>query len=137
MTGWRDELIEAIKSKSEREAEEEAKRLKRLESALEVADEALGKAEEGLRFADAQLRGKSQPAKLEKKNGEVALAIHDLRLAVLLSREDAVVKVSYNDGRPREFDFAKDRHLSPKDVEEYVGRRAVELARAAQKQNPW
>ena len=137
MSGWRDELIEAIKSKNERDAEEEARRKQRLEAALEVADAALEKAEEGLRFADEQLRAKQQPVKLHKKNGEVALEMHDQRLSVLLSRDDAVLRVSYNDGRPREFDFAKDRHLSPKDVEEYVGRRAVELARAAQKTNPW
>ena len=137
MSGWRDELIEAIKSKSEREAEEDERRKKRLEAALEVAHEALQQAEEGLRFTDQQLRAKSQPVKLEKKNGEIALAIHDLRLTVLLTTDDAVLRVTYNDGRPREFDFAKDRHLSPKDVEEYVGRRAVELARAAQKNNPW
>jgi hypothetical protein len=137
MSGWRDELIEAIKSKSERDAEEEERRKKRLEAALEVAVEALEKAEEGLRFAGEQLQAKAQPAKLEKNNGEIALALHELRLSVLLSREDAVLKVTFNEGRPREFDFAKDRHLSPRDVEEYVGRRAVELARAAQKSKPW
>ena len=65
------------------------------------------------------------------------MSLNELRLSVGLSRSDAVLKVTFNDGRPREFDFAKDRHLSPKDVEEYVGRRAVELARAAQKANPW
>lgn len=137
MSGWREELIEAIKSKAERDAEEEERRKKRLAAALEVAHAALEKAEEGLRFADEQLRAKNQPVKLDKKNGEVALQMHDLRLSVLLSADDAVLRVTYNDGRPREFDFAKDRHLSPKDVEEYVGRRAVELARAAQKSNPW
>jgi hypothetical protein len=137
MSGWRDELIEAIKSKAEREAEEEARHKQRLLAALEVADAALAKAEEGLRFADEHLRAKQQPVKLHKANGEIALEMHDQRLAVLLSRDDAVLRVSFNDGRPREFDFAKDRHLSPKDVEEYVGRRAVELARAAQKIHPW
>ena len=58
-------------------------------------------------------------------------------LTVELDRSTAVLTVTYDAAKPREFDFAKDRHLSPKDVEEYVGRRLVELARAAQKAHPW
>jgi hypothetical protein len=134
---WRDELSEAIKSKAEREAEEAERRGKRLEEALTVADEAMAKALEGLRFADDRFRSKKQPSQLREANGSCTLSMHELSIAVDLSREDAVLKVTFNEGRPREFDFAKDRHLSPKDVEEYVGRRAVELARAAQKSKPW
>jgi hypothetical protein len=134
---WRDELSEAVKSKAEREGEEAKRRAKRLAEALTVADEAMDKAREGLRFANEQFQSKQQPSQIKEDGGSYELRMHDLSIAVDLSRDDAVLKVTFNDGRPREFDFAKDRHLSPKDVEEYVGRRAVELARAAQKANPW
>jgi hypothetical protein len=137
MTTWRDELIEAVKSQEEREAEEAARRQKRLTEALEVAEEALGKATEGLRFANEQFGSKEQSSKLDESNGDLVLGLGELSIAVELARDTAVLKITFNDGRPREFDFAKDRHLSPRDVEEYVGRRAVELARAAQKSNPW
>ena len=137
MAGWRDELIDVVKSKEEREVEEEARKQKRLHEALEVADEAMSKAADGLRFANEQLQNKKQPAALREKTDDLSLSLNHLSLSVGLSRGDAILKVTFNDGRPREFDFAKDRHLSPKDVEEYVGRRAVELARAAQKAKPW
>ena len=137
MSSWRDELLDAVKSKAEREAEEQERRNKRLAEALSVADDAMNKALDSLRFADENFRGKKQPSKLEQKKDACSLQLHELCLSVNLERNDAVVKVTFNDGRPREFDFAKDRHLSAKDVEEYVGRRAVELARAAQKNHPW
>jgi len=137
MAGWRDELVEAIKSKQEREAEEAERKRKRLEEALEVADEALTRAAGALEFVSEQLQSKSQPVTLSASDGDHCLKMHDYSLTVGISRDDAILKVTFNDGRPREFDFAKDRHLSPKDVEEYVGRRTVEFARAAQKSNPW
>ncbi len=137
MTTWREELVETCKSKAEREQEEAERRAKRLAEALQVADEAIGHALDGLRFAAEQLQSKQQPATLQQVDGGHTLSLHDQKIAVALDRNEAVVKVSFNDGRPREFDFAKDRHLSPKDVEEYVGRRTVELARAAQKAQPW
>jgi predicted RNase H-like HicB family nuclease len=137
MANWRDELTEVIKSKAERDAEEAERQKKRLEEALEVADDALRLALEGLKYTHEQIDEKSQPSKLEESEGAHTLSLHELSLVVGLSRSDAVLKVTFNDGRPRDFDFAKDRHLSPKDVEEYVGRRAVEFARAAQKQSPW
>ncbi len=137
MANWRDELIDVVKSKSEREQEDEERRKKRLAEALEVAEQALAKAADGLRFADELLKSKSQPSNLAEKTDDVSLQMNELSLGVALSRADAILKVTFNDGRPREFDFAKDRHLSVKDVEEYVGRRAVELARAAQKTTPW
>ena len=49
----------------------------------------------------------------------------------------AVIKVTFGEGKPREFDFAKDRHIAPADVEEYIGRRSLELVRAAHKAHPW
>jgi hypothetical protein len=137
MSTWRDELVEAIKSKSEREAEELERKRKRLEEALRVADDALGQARDGLHFVGEQLRSKSQPCDLSDGDGKVSLAVHGQTLTVALARDEATIRVTLNEGRPRDFDFAKDRHLSPKDVEEYVGRRAVELARAAQKTRPW
>ena len=137
MSNWRDELSEVIKSKAEREAEEAERQRKRLEEALAVADEAMRLALEGLAFTTEQLESKQQPVKFEKAEGRLSLALGELSLLVELGRDDAVLKVNYNEGRPRDFDFAKDRHLSAKDVEEYVGRRAVELARAAQKSSPW
>jgi len=137
MGNWRDELAEVVKSKAEREAEEAERQRKRLEEALAVADEAMSKALDGLKFAKEQFEAKKQPAKLKESKGNHVLSLNDLSLAVSLSRDKAVLEVVFNEGRPREFDFAKDRHLSPKDVEEYVGRRAVELARTAQKNAPW
>jgi len=137
MANWREELAETVKSKDEREAEEAERQRKRLESALEVADAAMGKAREALGFAHQQLDSKKQPSAFSDEAGALKLTLHELSIAVELSRADAVLKVVYNEGRPRDFDFAKDRHLAPKDVEEYVGRRTVELARAAQKSNPW
>jgi hypothetical protein len=137
MSTWREELVEAIKTKAEREAEEADKRKKRLEEALKIADEALGHALDGLEFSRSQLAGKEQPAKLKKDGDARVFELHGQTLGIELDRSEAVLKVTFNGGRPREFDFAKDRHISPKDVEEYVGRRAVELARAAHKAKPW
>lgn len=137
MGSWREELIEAIKSNGEREAEDLERKNKRLGEALAIADEAMTLALEGLRFTDQQLQSKKQPCKLEEKKDLYSLKMRDLSLSVGLSRADGVLKVTFNHGRPREFDFANDRHLSSKDVEEYVGRRVVELARAAQKAHPW
>jgi hypothetical protein len=137
MSTWRDELTEAVKSQAERDAEEAARKQKRLTEALTIADEALDKASEGLRFANEQFQSKAQSCSLDTTDGGLTFTMGELSIAVRLERDVAVLKVTFNDGRPREFDFAKDRHLSPRDVEEYVGRRAVELARAAQKANPW
>lgn len=137
MANWREELVETVKSKEEREAEEAERQRKRLEAALEVADAAMAQAREALGFAHEQLTSKKQPSAFADDAGALRLNLKELSIAVDLSRDDAVLKVTYNEGRPRDFDFAKDRHLAPKDVEEYVGRRAVELARAAQKNSPW
>jgi len=136
--GWRDELIEVTKSQAEREAEEEARRQKRLAEALEVADAALELAFEALKFAHERLEKQDQDSSLEElEDSGRKLRLGELTVSVQLSRTDAVLKVDFNEGRPREFDFGKDRHLAPKDVEDYVGRRVIELARTAQKNNPW
>lgn len=137
MSTWRDELQEAIKSKGERDAEEAARRKKRLEEALKVAEEALGLANEGMTFVHEQLASKQQACSLERAGDTIGLSFHGQTLSVELDRGEAILKVTSNSARPKEFDFAKDRHIAPKDVEEYVGRRAVELARAAQKVAPW
>lgn len=137
MSTWRDELIEAVKTKAERDSEEDDRRRKRLEEALKIADEAMSKAFEALEFARDTLVKKAQPVTLKKEDGVGSFELHGQSLAVGLNRAEARIEVTLNGGRPREFDFGKDRHISPKDVEEYVGRRAVELARAAQKAKPW
>ena len=134
---WRDELIETVKSKAERQAEEDERKKKRLEAALEVAGEALSRGKDSLGFANEQLSLQNQPVTLDQAESGATLVLGELKVQVGLDRETAILSVSFNEGRPREFDFANDRHLSPKDVEEYVGRRALELARAAQKANPW
>ena len=92
---------------------------------------------EGLRFADELLKSEGQGSSIGELEGRHVLKLFELSVAVELSRDDAVLKVTYNEGRPREFDFSNDRHISPRDVEEYVGRRIVELVRAAQKASPW
>lgn len=137
MSTWREELHEVIKTRDEREAEELARKRQRIAEALEVAADAQAQAVEGLRFAVAELAGKGQPAELAVQGDEARLKLHALGVDVVLDRDNAIVKIAFNQGKPREFDFGTDRHLAPKDVEEYVGRRLVELARAAQKEHPW
>ena len=134
---WRDELVEAVKTQAEREQEEKKRRQERLDAALAVADEAHEMVVEALEFAQQQISDKGQSSTLEPKEGALELALGELAINVTLTRDDAVLTVSYNQTRPRAFDFMHDRHLAPKDVEEYVGRRVVELVRAAQKEQPW
>ena len=137
MASWRDELIEVVKSKAERDAEELARQKKRVEEALATAEAAIGLAAEGLRFTRDRLREKEQPAELAEEADRYKLTIRELTLTLELLRESAVIRVTFGDGKPREFDFAKDRHIAPADVEEYIGRRSLELVRAAQKTTPW
>jgi len=147
---WRDELIEAAKTKAERETEELARQKKRVQEALTGADAALRAGQSALSFAVEQLREKLPEAELRSEADRHELAVTrpggaegegdgmtTFRLVLELSRETAILKVSFADTKPREFDFTKDRHISAADVEEYVGRRAVELVRAAQKAAPW
>lgn len=137
MSIWHDELLEVIKSKAEREAEEEERRRARIVAALQVADQAMVQTLEGLHFAVEQLRSKAQSPELGEQDGRYQFDLFDHAVVVELNRETAVLTVRYDEGRPRDFDFATDRHLAPKDVEEYVGRRLIELSRASQKEHPW
>lgn len=137
MASWRDELIDAVKTKAEREAEELARHKKRVAEALATAEAAIKLGAEGLRFTHERLREKAQPAEFAETADAFKLIIREHSLALELSRESAVVKITFGEGKPREFDFAKDRHIAPADVEEYIGRRALELVRAAHKANPW
>jgi hypothetical protein len=137
VAGWRDEIIEAAKTKAERDAEEAARHKKRVEEALTTADASVALAKEALGFARAKLAEKGLEVHVEEQADKLKLALRDFALAVELSRDTAVLKVTFGEGKPREFDFAKDRHIAPADVEEYVGRRLVELVKAAQKAAPW
>jgi hypothetical protein len=137
MASWRDELIEAVKTKAEREAEELARHRKRVEEALATAEAAINLGAEGLRFTRDRLKEKDQPAQLIEGQDSYKLTVHEHSLALELSRESAVIKITFGEGKPREFDFAKDRHIAPADVEEYIGRRSLELVRAAYKSHPW
>jgi hypothetical protein len=137
MASWRDELIEAVKSKAERDAEEAARHKKRVEEALATAETAVGLGLEALRYTRDRLRDKEQPAELTEEKDKHKLTLRDLSLTLELVRESAVIKVTFGEGKPREFDLAKDRHIAPADVEEYMGRRSLELVRAGYKTNPW
>jgi len=154
---WRDELNDAVKTKAERDAEEAAKLKQRVKEALASAEAAFTLAVEALRFGHERVNEKGQTTKFleehEEVEGESAdaakpgakkkvvklarLLLNGLTLTLELDRTTAIVKVSFLEGKPREFDFARDRHIAAADVEEYVGRRVVELVRAAQKASPW
>ncbi|UQA62672.1 hypothetical protein [Polyangium aurulentum] len=137
MASWKDELIEAAKSKSEREAEEQERHRKRVLEALTTAESAINLGAEALRFTRDRLRDKGQEVELSEATDAYKLKLRDFTLSVELVRDAAIIRVTFGDGKPREFDFAKDRHIAPADVEEYIGRRAVEVVRAAQKSTPW
>ncbi len=143
MPNWRDELIEAVKTKTEREAEETAKQKQRVLEALSSAEAAVSLASEGLRFACERIQEKGKPSTTTEEADEegrpkaARLTLESLSLGIELDRTTAIVRVTYLEGKPREFDFARDRHIAAADVEEYVGRRAVELVRSAQKATAW
>lgn len=137
MPNWRDELIEAVKTKAEREAEEQARHRKRVEEALTTAEAAMSLAVEALKFARDRLKEKEQPSELAEQQDAYRLTLREVSLNLELVRDAALIKVTFGDGKPREFDFAKDRHIAPADVEEYIGRRALEFVRAAQKASSW
>ena len=137
MASWRDELTEAVKSKAERDAEDAARHRKRVEEALATAETAVSLGVEALRYTRDRLRDKEQPVNLTEDKDQHRLTLRELSLSLELVRESAVIKVTFGEGKPREFDFAKDRHIAPADVEEYMGRRSLELVRAAYKTQPW
>ena len=152
MPNWRDELIDAVKTKAEREAEEAAKLRQRVHEALASAETALSLAVEALKFGSERIAEKGQAAKFVDETEDVPadgdqpggrrtkiakLGLGNLTVGIELDRTTAVIRVSFLEGKPREFDFARDRHIAAADVEEYVGRRVVELVRSAQKASPW
>lgn len=137
MPNWRDELMEAVKTKAEREAEEAEKQRLRVQEALSTAQGAIALAIEALVFADETVRSKGQDSAVEKTATGARYQLGTMSLAVDLDTTTAVIKVTYFDAKARDFDFARDRHIAAADVEEYVGRRVVELIRTAQKANPW
>jgi hypothetical protein len=137
MPSWRDELIEAVKSKAEREAEEAARHKKRVEEALATAENAMNLGVGALRYTRDKLAEKGQAVVLDEQADKFKLTIGELSLTLELVRESAVIKATFGEGKPREFDLAKDRHIAPADVEEYMGRRSLELVRAAYKATPW
>lgn len=137
MASWRDELIEAAKTKAEREEEEQARHRKRVQEALQTAEAAFNLAAAALEFARERLAEKGQTPQLSAQADAHTLELLAHKLHVELVRDSAVIKVIYGEGKPREFDFAKDRHIAPADVEEYIGRRVVEVVKSAQKTSPW
>ena len=147
MANWREELTEAVKTKAERDAEEAARVKQRVQEALGTAESAFGLAMEALRFASDRIGEKGKSVKLETADGDpppgAKLVIEQtgelgpLILGLAIDRETAIVKAYIGEAKPREFDFAKDRHIAASDVEEYVGRRIIELVRAAQKASAW
>lgn len=151
MPNWRDELSDAVKTKAEREREEQERHRLRVQEALASAEGALTLAVEGVKFSHDRIVEKGQAASLVEEREDVSveggasesrvksskLSLGSHTLGVELDRTTAILKVSFLEGKPREFDFARDRHIAAVDVEEYVGRRAVEFVRAAQKSAPW
>lgn len=152
MPNWRDELNDAVKTKSEREAEEAAKLRQRVLEALTSAESALALAFEALKFGHERITDKGREATLSEesidlppKGDEPAtktlksarLGLGTLGVGIELDRETAIIRVTFLEGKPREFNFAQDRHIAAADVEEYVGRRVVELVRSSQKTEPW
>ncbi len=142
MANWRDELIEAVKTKAERDAEEAEKQRLRVREALTSAESALKLGIEALTFAADHVKEKGREVSLEVHEHSAKFHLGgapgpQMSIAADLDPTTAIIKVSYLDAKAREFDFARDRHIAAADVEEYLGRRVVELIRAAQKANPW
>ncbi len=137
MASWRDELIEAAKTKAEREEEELARHRKRVQEALHTAENAYNLAVTALEFTRDRLVDKGQTPQITAQTDAQTFELLTHKLRIELVRDSAVIKVVFGEGKPREFDFAKDRHIAPADVEEYIGRRAVELVKSAQKATPW
>lgn len=134
---WRDELLEAVKTQQERDDEKAARLRERVAAALVIAEDAYGLLTGVLTFVHEQILAKGQQATFNTSEDGCELRLDDFAITANLSKTDAQLSVNFNKARPRSFDFLNDRHLSAKDVEEYVGRRAVELVRAAQQKSPW
>src|SRR5256885_7991038 len=110
MVSWRDELNEAVKSKAEREAEEQARVRKRVEEALATATQAMNLGAEALAFANQRLNEKGQAAEHQVQGDVAKLKLTDQSVTLELVRDAALVRITFGDQKPREFDFAKDRH---------------------------
>ena len=78
---------------------------------------------------------KGPTEKAPGKGSKLVLGV--LSLGIQLDPETAILRVHVAEAKPREFDFARDRHIAATDVEEYVGRRVLELVKVAQKAAPW
>lgn len=137
MANWRDELIEAVKTKVEREAEEAERQRLRVQEALGAAEAALSLGATALQFAHERIKEKGQETTFEQTADSARLSIGKHALHAELDRLTAVIKVAFRESKAREFDFARDRHIAAADIEEYLGRRALELVRAIQKETPW
>lgn len=146
MPNWRDELIDAVKTKAEREAEEAEKQRQRVREAMTSAEAALKLGVDALAFASERVKEKGKTSTVESSDHAVKFTMQGpdvnggtttMSIAADLDPATAIIKVTYQDAKAREFDFARDRHIAAADVEEYLGRRVVELIRAAQKASPW
>lgn len=146
MPNWRDELIDAVKTKAEREAEEAEKQRQRVREAMTSAEAALKLGVEALAFASERVKEKGKTSSVTSSEHSVKFTMEGpvangaptvMSLGADLDPATAIIKVTYQDAKAREFDFARDRHIASADVEEYLGRRVVELIRAAQKASPW
>lgn len=137
MPNWRDELVEAVKTKVEREAEEAEKHRQRVREALTSAEAALKLGAEALVFAAERVKEKGREVSLDVTEHKALFTLDGMALIAELDTSTAIIKVTYLEAKAREFDFARDRHIASADVEEYLGRRVVELVKAAQKANPW
>ena len=71
MPNWRDELLDAVKTKAEREAEEAARQRQRVQEALASAEAALALAAEALRFGQERISEKGQSATLTEEREAV------------------------------------------------------------------
>ncbi|KYF81936.1 hypothetical protein BE17_49890, partial [Sorangium cellulosum] len=95
MPTWRDELIEAVKSKAEREAEDLARHKKRVAEALAAAESAVAQGAESLKFAHERLQEKGQPIVLSQEQDKHRLAFGEFSLALELLRDSAIVRVTF------------------------------------------
>ena len=102
MANWRDELTEVVKTKAEREAEEKERHRKRVEEALTSAEAAMQLARDGLVFTRDRVVEKGQPCALEDTKD--ALRSPCASGAVVGCRPgDAIIKVTFIEGKPRDF----------------------------------
>lgn len=139
---WKQELLEVIKTQAERDAEADARRRARLAEALKSAEAALNAANEALRFCAENMQSKALPASIALLAEGADFKLGDSAnptcvMTTRLDRETAMLTIQFGEGKAKEFDFGRDRHIAPEDVDEYVGRRLLELVRTAKSERPW